>query len=63
MKTYLITALLSLFIWTTGQSQITLEGQLDANLKVVQLRDGTLKFYKLDTKNGSLLIYNVDKTL
>ena len=32
-------------------------------MNVFQLQDGTLKFFKYDTKEKALLIYNIDNTL
>ena len=63
MKRAFIILQLLAFSIVIGHTQIQYEGKMDANMKVIQLPDGTLKFYKLDSDDNILLIFNNDNSL
>nr|NQU90293.1 hypothetical protein [Bacteroidota bacterium] len=63
MKKFLIITQILLFSVAIGFAQISYEGKLDANMNIFQLKDGTLKFYKVDPEKKKLLVFNADNSL
>lgn len=46
-----------------GYAQLSYEGKLDANMNIFQLKDGTIKFHKVDSGQKKLLVFNADNSL
>ena len=63
MKRVLIFIQIIALSMSLGFTQIVYEGKHDANLKVFQAENGSLKFYKVDSKNKKLLIFNDNNIL
>lgn len=63
MKKLMLFVQLLLFTITIGYAQILHEGELDGNLKLLQFCDGSVKFYKVDSHEKSLLIFNMNNSL
>ncbi|MEE4260324.1 MAG: hypothetical protein V2I62_11220 [Bacteroidales bacterium] len=63
MKKVLLIIQILLVATDIGFAQVSYEGKLDANMKAMQLSDGTLKFFKLDPDENKLLVFSTDNSL
>ena len=63
MKRVVILIQIFIFISTLSYSQIEYEGTLNSKVKTIQLNDGVIRYYTVDSKKNVLTIYNLDKTI
>lgn len=63
MKTTLFLLSLTLMISFQTYSQLEFEGVIKSKYKTIQMEDGELKYYRFDTKNRELEIYNLDNSI
>lgn len=63
MKKVFILIQTFIFFSTLLYSQIEYEGTLNSMVKTIQLNDGVIRYYTIDSKENVLTIFNLDKSV
>jgi len=63
MKKVVILIPIFIFFSTLLYSQIEYEGTLNSMVKTIQLNDGVIRYYTVDSKKNVLTIFNLDKSV